>query len=229
MDYIESLPEEMQSTAEICQLPPAEDGNITDEEHVDEHNLDEVTPEDVCSELDVTVMHDDYELDSESIDTLPVETTSWKRRTCFSSDLELFHKILPVEKLKTLRIKARDMAYKTDSYHSVPNGNHFWSTADGVCVFIVLRIKPLYDYLNQKLLQFGVFQENLSIDESMGGVDTMDKLLSKGTLQLIFLEPGHYRSQGLGHVSTCYTICEAHVDIFAVKYAGSMRSLQKKL
>ncbi|KRX80364.1 hypothetical protein T06_9898 [Trichinella sp. T6] len=32
-------------------------------------------------------MHDDYESDSESIDTLPVEKTSWKRRTCFSSDL----------------------------------------------------------------------------------------------------------------------------------------------
>ncbi|KRY03226.1 hypothetical protein T03_7646 [Trichinella britovi] len=43
MDYIESLPEEMQSTAQICQLPPAEDGNITDEEHMDENNLDEVT------------------------------------------------------------------------------------------------------------------------------------------------------------------------------------------
>ncbi|KRY56088.1 hypothetical protein T03_12347 [Trichinella britovi] len=104
MDYIESLPEEMQSTAQICQLPPAEDGNITDEEHMDENNLDEVTvksyasirfpctsttvtPEDVCGELDVTVMRVDYESDSESIDTLPVEKTSWKRRTCFSSDL----------------------------------------------------------------------------------------------------------------------------------------------
>ncbi|KRY50992.1 PiggyBac transposable element-derived protein 3 [Trichinella britovi] len=29
------------------------------------------------------------------------------------------------------------------------------------------KIKPLYDYLNQKLLQFGVIQEKLSIDESM--------------------------------------------------------------
>ncbi|KRY56044.1 hypothetical protein T03_3297 [Trichinella britovi] len=31
------------------------------------------------------------------------------------------------------------------------------------------NIKPLYDYLNQKLLQFSVSQEKLSIDESMGG------------------------------------------------------------
>ncbi|KRZ85686.1 hypothetical protein T08_12367 [Trichinella sp. T8] len=40
------------------------------------------------------------------------------------------------------------------------------------------NIKPLYDYLNQKLLQFSVSQEKLSIDESMGRVDTMDMLLS---------------------------------------------------
>ncbi|KRZ64918.1 hypothetical protein T08_240, partial [Trichinella sp. T8] len=39
-------------------------------------DLDEVTPEDVCGALDVTVIHDDYESDSESIDTLPVEKTS---------------------------------------------------------------------------------------------------------------------------------------------------------
>ncbi|KRY14378.1 PiggyBac transposable element-derived protein 3 [Trichinella patagoniensis] len=253
MDYIESLPEEMQSTAEICQLPPAKDGNITDEEHVDEDNLDEVTPEDVCSELDVTVMHDDYESDSESIDTLPVEKTSWKRSTCFSSDLgeekplalhetaselislsptELFHKILPVEKIEDFADKSQNEPDKSQiqkgvnfevhvevlmqffglillrSYHSVPNENHFWSTADDVCVSIVPRvmarnkfenvkryfhlvdnsklkkddlmgnIKLLYDYLNQKLLQFGVSQEKLSTDESMGGVDTMDMLLS---------------------------------------------------
>ncbi|KRY09692.1 PiggyBac transposable element-derived protein 2 [Trichinella patagoniensis] len=148
MDYIESLPEEMQSTAEICQLPLAEDSNITDEEHVDEDNLDEVIPEDVCGELSVTVMHEDYESDSESIDTLPVEKTSWKRRTCFTSDLgdekplalhetaselislsptELFHKILPVEKIED----------KIPMPNIVKNYN-----------------------------------------ESMGGVDTMDKLLS---------------------------------------------------
>ncbi|KRZ74351.1 PiggyBac transposable element-derived protein 3, partial [Trichinella sp. T8] len=75
-------------------------------------------------------------------------------------------------------------------YHLVPNENHFWSTADDVCVSIVPRvmsrnkfknvkryfhlkddlmgkIKRLYDYLNQKLLQFSVIQEKMSIHESM--------------------------------------------------------------
>ncbi|KAL1239925.1 Facilitated glucose transporter protein [Trichinella spiralis] len=149
----------------------------------------EVTPEDVC------------------------EKTSWKRRTCFSSDLgeekplalhetaseliplsptELFHKILPVEKIEDFADKSQRYAslkgvnfevhvevlmqffglILLSGYHSVPNENHFWSTADDVCVSVVPhdlmgKIKPLYDYLNQKLLQFGVFQEKLSIDESM--------------------------------------------------------------
>ncbi|KRY47170.1 Solute carrier family 2, facilitated glucose transporter member 3 [Trichinella britovi] len=179
-----------------------------------------MTPEDVCGALDVTVMHDDYESDSESIDTLPVEKTL----TCFSSDLGeekqlalhetaselislsptgLFHKILPVEKIEDFADKSQRYALQKgvnfevhvevlmqffglillSGYHSVPNENHFWSTADDVCVSIVPRvmsrnkfknvkryfhlIKPHYDYLNQKLLHFGVIQEKLSIDESM--------------------------------------------------------------
>ncbi|KRZ51813.1 PiggyBac transposable element-derived protein 3, partial [Trichinella nativa] len=288
-------------------------------------DLDEVTPEDVCGELDVTVMHDDYESDSESIYTLPVEKASWKRRTCFSSDLgeekplalhetaseliplsptELFHKILPVEKIEDFADKSQRYALQKgvnfevhvevlmqffglillSGYHSVPNENHFWSTADDVCVSIVPcvmsrnkfknvkryfhlvdnsklkkddlmgKIKPLYDYLNQKLLQFGVIQEKLSIDESMvpyyghpsskmlirvktirfgqkiwamtstsgypfklelySGVAEKTREPLEGTLQLISFEPGPYRSQDLGHVATCHTVCEAHVDIF---------------
>ncbi|KRZ65552.1 PiggyBac transposable element-derived protein 3 [Trichinella papuae] len=176
MDYIESLPDKMQSTAEICKLPPVEDGNITDEEYVDEDNLDEVTPEDVCDELDVTVMHDDYESDSESIDTLPVERTSWKRRACFSSDL--------VEKIEDFADKSQRYALQKEvhvedlmqffglillsGYHSVPNENHFWMDNSKLKRDDLMgKIKPLYDYLNQKLLQFSVFQEKLSIDESM--------------------------------------------------------------
>ncbi|KRZ48098.1 PiggyBac transposable element-derived protein 2 [Trichinella nativa] len=149
----------------------------------------------------------------------PVETTNV---------IKLFHKILPVEKIEDFADKSQRYALQKgvnfevhvevlmqffglillNGYHSIPNENHFWSTADDVCVSIVPRvmarnkfknvkryfhlvdyskfkkddlmgnIKPLYDYLNQKLLQFGVFQEKLSIDESMGGVDTMDMLLS---------------------------------------------------
>ncbi|XP_003382354.1 piggyBac transposable element-derived protein 3 [Trichinella spiralis] len=153
-------------------------------------------------------MHDDYESDSESIDTLPVEKTSWKRKTCFSSDLgkekplalhetaseliplsptELFHKILPVVKIEDFADKSQIYALMQffglillSGYHSVPNENHFWSTADDVCVSIVPRVMTRNEFKNVKRYfhLFGVFQEKLSIDESMGEVDTMDMLLS---------------------------------------------------
>ncbi|KRY45330.1 PiggyBac transposable element-derived protein 3 [Trichinella britovi] len=197
MNYIESFPEEMQSTAEISQLQSAEDGNITDEEHVDEDNLDVVTPEDACGELDVTVMHDDYESDSESIDTLPPLALHETASELISlSSTGLFHKILPVGKIEDLADKSQRYALQKgvnfevhvevllqffglilmSGYYLVLNENHFWSAADDVCVSIVPRmmsrnkiknIKPLYDYLKQKLLQFGVFEEKLSIDKSM--------------------------------------------------------------
>ncbi|KRX27638.1 PiggyBac transposable element-derived protein 3 [Trichinella nelsoni] len=173
-------------------------------------DLDEVTPEDVCGELDVTVMHDDYESDSESIDTLPVEKTSWKRRTCFSSDLgeekplalhetaseliplsptEHFHEILPVEKIEDFADKSQRYALQKgvnfevhvevlmqffglillSGCHLVPSENHFWSTADDVCVSIVPRVMSRNKFKNVKRYfhLFGVYQEKLSIDESM--------------------------------------------------------------
>ncbi|KRY40242.1 putative [pyruvate dehydrogenase (acetyl-transferring)] kinase, mitochondrial, partial [Trichinella spiralis] len=134
--------------------------------------------------------------------------------TCYShlSLTELFHKILPVEKIEGFTDKSQRYALQKgvnsevhvevlmqffglillSGYYSVLNENHFWSTADDVCVSIVPRvmarnkfknvkryfhlvdnsklkkddlmgnIKLLYDYLNQKLLQFGVFQEKLT-------------------------------------------------------------------
>ncbi|KRX51753.1 hypothetical protein T09_13292 [Trichinella sp. T9] len=65
-------------------------------------------------------------------------------------------------------------------YRLVPNENHFWSTADDVCVSIVPRVMARNKFKNVKRYfhLFGVFQEKLSIDESMGGVDTMDMHLS---------------------------------------------------
>ncbi|XP_003372696.1 conserved hypothetical protein [Trichinella spiralis] len=58
IDYLETLPPEDQINAEVCQLPPCEDGNLTDEEHIEEDDLDEVMPLDVCGEVDVTVDSD---------------------------------------------------------------------------------------------------------------------------------------------------------------------------
>ncbi|KRZ84363.1 PiggyBac transposable element-derived protein 3 [Trichinella sp. T8] len=197
-------------TLESAMLPPAEDGNITDDEHVDEDNLDEVTPENVCGELNVTVMNEDYESDSESIDTLPVEKTSWNRRTCFTSDLgdekplalhetaselislsptELFHKILPVEKIEDFAGKSQRYALQKgvnfevhvevllqffglilmSGYYLVLNENHFWSAADDVCVSIVPRMMSRNKIKNVKRYfhLFSVIQEKMSIHESM--------------------------------------------------------------
>ncbi|XP_003370501.1 piggyBac transposable element-derived protein 3 [Trichinella spiralis] len=58
IDYLETLPPEDQINAEVCQLPPCEDGNLTDEEHIEEDDLDEVMPLDVCGGVDVTVDSD---------------------------------------------------------------------------------------------------------------------------------------------------------------------------
>ncbi|KRX79237.1 hypothetical protein T06_8973 [Trichinella sp. T6] len=109
----------------------------------------------------------------------PVETTNV---------IKLFHKILPVEKIEDFADKSQRYALQKgffglillSGYHSIPNENHFWSTADDVCVSIVPRVMARNKFKNVKRYfhLFGVFQEKLSIDESMGGVDTMDMLLS---------------------------------------------------
>ncbi|KRZ15421.1 hypothetical protein T11_12885 [Trichinella zimbabwensis] len=52
------IPLEQQADVEICWLPYNEDGNITDEEHIDEDLLDKVIPRDVCGEADTYVRHE---------------------------------------------------------------------------------------------------------------------------------------------------------------------------
>ncbi|KAL1233313.1 PiggyBac transposable element-derived protein [Trichinella pseudospiralis] len=102
-----------------------------------ENNLDEVTSEDVCGELDVTVVHDDYKSNSESIDALPVERTSWKRRTCFSSDLEKIEDIADESQRYALQKGVNFEVYVQDIMQFfglillrgnllVPNENYFW-------------------------------------------------------------------------------------------------------
>ncbi|KRY15625.1 PiggyBac transposable element-derived protein 3 [Trichinella patagoniensis] len=155
-------------------------------------------------------MQDNYESDSESIDTLPPLALHETASELISlSPTGLFHKILPVGKIEDFADKSQRYALQKgvnfevlmqffglilmSSYYSVLNENHFWSAADDVCVSIVPRnmsrnkfknvkryfqlvdysklkkidlmgkIKPLYDYLNEKLLQF----RKLSIDKSM--------------------------------------------------------------
>lgn len=51
IDLLFSLPDDERKGASICQLPPDEDGNITDEEHVNENDFSEVVPDDVCGHV----------------------------------------------------------------------------------------------------------------------------------------------------------------------------------
>ncbi|KRY92954.1 hypothetical protein T4D_7268 [Trichinella pseudospiralis] len=57
----------IRTISRFCQLPPNEDGNITDEEHIDEDVLDELIPTDVCGEVDVYIRHENL------VDDLVVE------------------------------------------------------------------------------------------------------------------------------------------------------------
>ncbi|KAH8024884.1 hypothetical protein HPB51_002054 [Rhipicephalus microplus] len=53
IDLLFSLPDDEREGASACRLPPVEDGNITDEEHVNENDFSEVVPNDVCGHVEV--------------------------------------------------------------------------------------------------------------------------------------------------------------------------------
>ncbi|XP_003377533.1 piggyBac transposable element-derived protein 3 [Trichinella spiralis] len=118
IDYLETLPPE-QMNAEVCQLPPlCEDSNLTDEEQIEENDLAEVMPLDVCGELDVTLDSDVIEdaddfyesSDSqtwskrkslnhvfENIPVLPLSTLAPELISL--NPIELFYKIMPKEEM----------------------------------------------------------------------------------------------------------------------------------
>ncbi|KAL3244285.1 hypothetical protein MRX96_018907 [Rhipicephalus microplus] len=53
------LPDDECEGASACQLPPVEDGNITDEEHVNENDFSEDVPDDVCGHVEVMQCSDE--------------------------------------------------------------------------------------------------------------------------------------------------------------------------
>lgn len=59
IDLLFSLPDDEREGASICQLPPDEDGNITDEEHVNDNDFSEVVPDDVCGQVEVMQCSDE--------------------------------------------------------------------------------------------------------------------------------------------------------------------------
>ncbi|KAL3195154.1 hypothetical protein MRX96_045732 [Rhipicephalus microplus] len=59
IDLLFSLPDDEREGASVCQLPPVEDVNLTDEEHVNENNFSEVVPVDVCGHVEVMQCSDE--------------------------------------------------------------------------------------------------------------------------------------------------------------------------
>ncbi|KAL3213652.1 hypothetical protein MRX96_007672 [Rhipicephalus microplus] len=53
IDLLFCLLDDEREGASVCQLPPVEDGNTTDEEHVNENDFSEVVPDDVCGHVEV--------------------------------------------------------------------------------------------------------------------------------------------------------------------------------
>lgn len=70
IDLFFSLPYDEREGASMCQLPPDEDGNITDEEHVNENDFSEIVPNDVCRHVEV-VQYSDENIDSPSACSSP--------------------------------------------------------------------------------------------------------------------------------------------------------------
>ncbi|KRY47553.1 PiggyBac transposable element-derived protein 3 [Trichinella britovi] len=233
VDFIETLSPSAQLNVEICQLPPDEDGNITDEEHIDGDAFMEVEPTDVCGELDVSIQCDESDVEKSDEDTeeqIMAESHEWKKRIDHVSPLsnvaphlmlcrpiELFYLIFPKERMQyyaemTMRyaaqkggnlvVDAGDIEHffgilLFSGYHCVPSENAFWSKSENMQVQLVSecmsrsrfrelnknfhtmdntellagdklgKISGVYDDLNNRLRQFGIFHEKLSIDEGM--------------------------------------------------------------
>ncbi|KRZ46093.1 PiggyBac transposable element-derived protein 2 [Trichinella pseudospiralis] len=153
IDYLETLPPEDQMNVEMSQLPPScEDGNLTDEEQIEENDLDEVMPSDVCGELDVTVHSDRVGNEDDFIPVLPLPTLAPELIPL--SPVELFYKIMPKEEMAhfaemtkryalqkglTLSVEEEDIEQffgliLLSGYNCVPSENMFWSTAADLAV-----------------------------------------------------------------------------------------------
>ncbi|KAL3214780.1 hypothetical protein MRX96_034681 [Rhipicephalus microplus] len=70
IDLLFSLPDDEREGASVCQLPPVEDGNITDEEHVNKNDFSEVVLDDVCGHVEVMLCRDE-DVDSPSACSSP--------------------------------------------------------------------------------------------------------------------------------------------------------------
>jgi hypothetical protein len=84
--------EEMDSDCEevdVAILPPSEDGNVTEEEEINEENLEEVIPGDVCGEI--VVSHQEPETDMNEEILVPKnrkETLNWRKNKEFDKIIE---------------------------------------------------------------------------------------------------------------------------------------------
>lgn len=80
VELLFSLFNEEHEDASICQLPPDEDGNITDEEHVNDNDLSEVLSPDVGGHVEVMRCTDD-DVDSPECTSLEPQRRRPARKT----------------------------------------------------------------------------------------------------------------------------------------------------
>lgn len=263
LDYFHSLSDselDDEHEPDLCILPPAENANLSDEEHINDETLNEVHPQDVCGQVDVMLsnedrssncsddqLHDsgDQKLSEPSCSAPKAKKRKqepyprWKKNTTFEENLlgknlekltenfpelqamdplQLFFKILPLDymqhladmttlyalqKGETVTVTSKDILQFLgllilSGYHTVPSEDLYWSTSEDTSVQIfskimsrsrfrqlkkyfhlvdnnkdvksgdkLAKIAPIYDELCKNLIQFGVFHDKLSIDESM--------------------------------------------------------------
>ncbi|KAJ8891538.1 hypothetical protein PR048_004066 [Dryococelus australis] len=97
---------------DVCQLPPDEDGRLTDEEQVNEDQLNEVTPADVCGMIEV------------HLHSLGSETSNPGAEEADTSTSQFFGLLLQ------------------SGYHSVPTEDMYWGIAEDVEIPFVPKVMP---------------------------------------------------------------------------------------
>jgi hypothetical protein len=87
---MEELIDDMESDIEnidVAILPPSEDGNVTEEEDINDETLNQVVPQDVCGEI--VVSHKEREDMNEVIEKTKNrrETPKWKQNNSYDNPL----------------------------------------------------------------------------------------------------------------------------------------------
>lgn len=71
IEYFNTLSDSDDSIIDICQLPPDESCDVTDEEDVNENEFEKITPADVCGQVEIFTHRSPNVSDDEAIASIP--------------------------------------------------------------------------------------------------------------------------------------------------------------